>query len=86
MPESFIPKVLNRSIYDEVISVEADDAYATVRKIAKTDGVLLGTSSGATAYAATELAKRSENKGKTIVAILPDSGFTYLSTGLFNYE
>jgi cysteine synthase A len=86
VPESFLPKTLNRNIYDEVIAVEADEAYATARKIAKADGILVGASSGATVYAATDLARRPENKGKTIVAILPDSGFTYLSTDMFNQE
>ncbi|MDR0521773.1 MAG: cysteine synthase A [Planctomycetaceae bacterium] len=79
----FIPKVLNTKIYDEVIPVENDDAFATGRTIARTDGILVGISSGAALWAATEIAKRTEAAGKTIVAILPDTGERYLSTPLF---
>ena len=68
---------------DEIIKVENDDAFETARKIARTDGVLVGISSGAALYAATELAKRPENEGKNIVVLLPDTGERYLSTSLF---
>ena len=68
---------------DEIINVENDDAFETARKIARTDGVLVGISSGAALYAATELAKRPENEGKNIVVLLPDTGERYLSTSLF---
>ena len=79
----FVPDVLNTKIYDEVIPVSNEDSFATAKAIAKTEGVLVGISSGAALYAATELAKRPENKGKTIVALLPDSGDRYYSTPLF---
>lgn len=79
----FIPETLDTDIYDEVITVENDDAFETVRKIAVNEGVLVGISSGASVWAAIELAKRPENKGKNIVAILPDTGERYLSTSLF---
>lgn len=79
----FIPKVVDLSIVDEIIPVGNDEAFETSRKIAKTDGVLVGISSGAALYAATELAKRPENAGKTIVVLLPDTGERYLSTSLF---
>lgn len=79
----FIPDVLNRDIIDEIIQVRNEDAFETARTIAKTEGLLVGISSGAAAYAATLLAKRPENKGKTIVVILPDSGERYMSTPLF---
>lgn len=79
----FIPKVMDVSIVDEIITVEDDAAMETSREIAKSDGVLVGISSGAALYAATELAKREENKGKNIVVLLPDSGERYLSTELF---
>ena len=79
----FIPDVLNTAVYDEVIPVENDDAFATGRRIGKKEGVLVGISSGAAVWAAIELAKRPENKGKTIVALLPDIGDRYLSTPLF---
>lgn len=79
----FIPEVLNRGIYDEVITVSNEDAFETGKEIAKTEGLLVGISSGACAYAAFELAGRPENKGKTIVALLPDSGDRYYSTALF---
>lgn len=80
----FVPETLNTNIYDEVIKVENEAAFATAREIAKTEGVLVGISSGASTFAATELAKRPENKGKTIVALLPDTGERYLSTTLFS--
>lgn len=80
----FVPDTLNTKIYDEIIGVKNEDAFATGREIAKIEGVLVGISSGAAAWAAIELAKRPENKGKTIVAILPDTGERYLSTALFN--
>ena len=79
----FVPDVLNTKVYDEVIAVENDDAFATGKKIGKAEGVLVGISSGAAAWAAIQLAKRPENKGKTIVALLPDTGDRYLSTPLF---
>ena len=78
-----VPDVLNTSVYDEIIAVENDDAFATGKLIGKKEGVLVGISSGAAVWAAIELAKRPENKGKTIVALLPDTGDRYLSTPLF---
>ena len=79
----FVPDVLNTSVYDEIIAVENDDAFATGKLTGKKEGVLVGISSGAAVWAAIELAKRPENKGKTIVALLPDTGDRYLSTPLF---
>ena len=79
----FIPDVLDTRIYDEIIPVENDDAFATGKLIGKREGVLVGISSGAATWAAIELAKRPENKGKTIVVLLPDTGDRYLSTPLF---
>lgn len=79
----FVPKVLNLDIVDEVISVDDEAAFEAARAVAKTDGVLVGISSGAALHAATELAKRPENKGRNIVVFLPDSGERYLSTELF---
>lgn len=79
----FVPKVLDTAIYDEVITVENEDALATGRALARKAGVLVGISSGAAVWAAFELAKRPENAGKTIVALLPDTGERYLSTALF---
>ena len=79
----FVPETLNTAIYDEVITVENEDAFETGRKIARSEGVLVGISSGAAVWAATALAKRTENKGKTIVALLPDTGERYLSTPMF---
>ena len=79
----FVPEVLNTDVYDEIIPVAAEDAFATGKRIGKKEGVLVGISSGAAAWAAIELAKRPENKGKTIVALLPDTGDRYLSTPLF---
>ena len=79
----FVPDTLNTAVYDEIIAVENEDAFAIGREVARTDGILVGISSGAALYAATQLAKRSENKGKVIVALLPDTGDRYLSTPLF---
>ena len=79
----FVPDVLDTGVYDEVIPVENDDAFATGKKIGRAEGVIVGISSGAAVWAAIELAKRPENKGKTIVALLPDTGDRYLSTPLF---
>ena len=79
----FVPDVLNTEIYDEVFPVENEDALATGNAVAKTEGILVGISSGAALYAASEIAKRPENQGKTIVALLPDTGERYLSTALF---
>ena len=79
----FVPDILNTKIYDEVIKVENEDAFETSRKLTKNEGLLTGISSGAALYAALQLAKRPENKGKTIVALLPDSGDRYYSTPLF---
>ncbi len=79
----FVPDTLNTEIYDEIIKVENDDAFKTGKAIARAEGVLVGISSGAAVCAATELAKRPENKGKTIVALLPDTGERYLSTPMF---
>ena len=80
----FVPDTLNTKIYDEIIAVENDDAFKTGRAIARKEGVLIGISSGAAVYAATVLAQRPENKGKTIVALLPDTGDRYLSAPLFS--
>ena len=80
----FVPDTLNTKIYDEIIPVENEDAFTTGRAIARKEGVLIGISSGAAVYAATVLAQRPENKGKTIVALLPDTGDRYLSTPLFS--
>ena len=79
----FVPDVLNTKIYDEILTVENDDAFATAKLLAKKEGVLVGISSGAALSAAIELAKRPENEGKTIVTLLPDSGDRYYSTALF---
>ena len=79
----FVPDVLDTKVYDEVIPVENEDAFATGRLIGKSEGILVGISSGAAVWAAIQLAKRPENKGKTIVALLPDTGDRYLSTPLF---
>ena len=79
----FVPDVLDTKVYDEIIAVENDDAFATGKLIGKKEGVLVGISSGAAVWAAIQLAKRPENKGKTIVALLPDTGDRYLSTPLF---
>lgn len=79
----FVPDILNTSIYDEVITVENDDAFATGKLMGHREGVLVGISSGAALWAAIQLAKRAENKGKTIVVLMPDTGDRYLSTPLF---
>ena len=79
----FVPDVLNTTIYDEVIAVTNEDAFATGKQIGKSEGILVGISSGAAVFAAIELAKRPENEGKTIVVLLPDTGDRYLSTPLF---
>ncbi len=79
----FVPDTLNTDIYDEIITVENEDAFATGRAIARSEGVLVGISSGAAVWAAIQLAKRPENKGKKIVALLPDTGERYLSTPMF---
>jgi cysteine synthase A len=81
----FVPEVLNTKVYDEVIAIENDDAFEEGRTFAVSEGILVGISSGAALKAATILASRPENAGKTIVALLPDSGDRYLSTSLFNY-
>ncbi|WP_085833110.1 cysteine synthase A [Clostridium merdae] len=80
----FVPKVLNTSVYDEIIRVKNEDAFAVGKELSKTEGLLVGISSGAAIWAATELAKRPENAGKVIVAVLPDTGERYLSTPLFS--
>lgn len=80
----FVPEILDTDIYDEIITVENDDALKTGKAIARSEGVLVGISSGAAVYAATVLAKRPENKDKIIVALLPDTGERYLSTPMFN--
>ena len=79
----FVPDTLNTKIYDEVIAIENDDAFTEGRRFARSEGGLVGISSGAALKAATILAGRPENKGKTIVVLLPDSGDRYLSTALF---
>lgn len=79
----FVPDVLNTTVYDEIFTVENDDAFATGKLLAKKEGILVGISSGAALYGAIELAKHPENKGKTIVALLPDTGDRYYSTPLF---
>ena len=79
----FVPDVLNTEIYDEVFPVENEDAFQTAKRIGRSEGVLVGISSGAAAWAAIELAKRPDNKGKVIVVLLPDSGDRYYSTPLF---
>ncbi|MDP4152843.1 MAG: cysteine synthase A [Bacillota bacterium] len=79
----FVPKVLDTSIYDEIIPVKNEDAFKSGRELSKSEGLLIGISSGAALWAATEIAKRPENKGKTIVVILPDTGERYLSTPMF---
>ena len=81
---NFVPKVLNTQVYDEIIPVTDEDAYAAGRQIGRKEGVLVGISSGAALWAAVQVAKRPENKGKTIVALLPDTGDRYLSTPMFS--
>lgn len=82
----FVPDILNTEVYDEIFAVKSEDAFTAARDAAASEGLLIGISSGAALYAATELAKRAENKGKTIVAILPDTGERYLSTPLFDTD
>ena len=79
----FVPEVLNTAVYDEIIAVENEDAFATGRLVGRKEGVLVGISSGAAVWAAVQLAKREENRGKTIVVLLPDTGDRYLSTPMF---
>lgn len=79
----FVPETLNTGIYDEIIKVENEDAFKTGRDLAAEEAILAGISSGAALYAAIQLAKREENKGKTIVVLLPDNGDRYYSTALF---
>lgn len=86
VPVERVPQTMDLHIYDEKFEVETIEAYRAAREVAKTDGILIGTSSGAAIHAAAELAKRPENTGKTIVAVLPDTGLRYLSTNLFNEE
>ena len=80
----FVPDTLDTGVYDEIITVENEDAFETGRTLARKEGLLVGISSGAAVWAATELAKRPENKGKIIVALLPDTGERYLSTPMFS--
>jgi len=82
----FVPDILNREIIDEIITVSNDDAFATSRQLARTEGLLVGISCGAAAYVALQVAKRPENKGKNIIVILPDTGERYLSTVLYQFE
>ena len=82
----FIPKTYNNDVVDEVFDVENDDAIRTGRQLAREEGLLVGISSGAAAFAASEIAKRPENKGKKIVALLPDTGERYLSTVLYAFD
>ena len=82
----FVPEVLNTEIYDEIITVENDDAFSAARLASQTEGLLVGISSGAALHAAEVLAKRPENAGKTIVVLLPDTGERYLSTELFDQD
>ncbi len=82
----FVPDVLNRSVIDEIITVSNEDAFETSRQLARSEGLLIGISSGAAAWAGLQIAKRPENKGKTIVVILPDTGERYLSTLLYQFE
>ncbi len=82
----FVPKTYDASLIDEVFDVDNDDAIRTGRQLAQQEGLLVGISSGAAAYAAKEVAKRPENKGKTIVVLLPDTGERYLSTVLYAFE
>ncbi len=80
----FVPEILNTDVYDEIVTVKTDEAYEMSKKLAKTEGVLVGITSGAALYAAQKIAKRDENKGKVIVALLPDTGDRYLSTTMFD--
>jgi len=80
----FVPDVLNTNVYDQIIRVKNDDAFATGRELSRTEGLLIGISAGAAVWAATEIAKRPENAGKVIVVLLPDTGERYLSTPMFS--
>ena len=82
----FVPKIFNPKVVDKVMSVPSDEAIRTSRELAKHEGLLVGISSGAAVYAAVELARQPENEGKTIVALLPDTGERYLSTALYAFE
>ena len=82
----FVPKIYDASVVDEVVQVADDDAIITSRELSRTEGLLVGISSGAAAFAAIQLAKRPENKGKRIVVLLPDTGERYLSTVLYAFE
>lgn len=82
----FIPKTYDSSVVDEIIQIEGDDAIRTSRELAQKEGLLVGISSGAAVYAAMQLARLPENEGKTIVALLPDTGERYLSTALYAFE
>ncbi len=82
----FVPDTLDVHIYDEIIPVKTADAYAAARKLAKTEGLLVGISSGAALFAATEVSRREENAGKTVVVVLPDTGERYLSTPIFDAD
>ncbi|HBE78935.1 MAG TPA: cysteine synthase A [Firmicutes bacterium] len=82
----FVPEVFNRAVVDEIFTVKSEEAFETARKLAKQEGLLVGITSGAAAFAGTEVAKRLENKGKTIVVLLPDTGERYLSTPLFQFK
>ena len=82
----FVPDILNTDILDEVLTATNEDAYATAKELARTEGLLVGISAGAAVFAATQLAKRPENKGKQIVVLLPDTGERYLSTGVFDAD
>ena len=82
----FIPKTYDSSVVDEIIQIEGDDAIRTSRELAQKEGLLVGISSGAAVYAAVQLARLPENEGKTIVALLPDTGERYLSTALYAFE
>jgi cysteine synthase len=83
---NFIPDILNREVFDEIVTVKNEEAFETARALARTEGLLVGISSGAATFAALQVAKRPENKGKNIVVILPDTGERYLSTALYNFE
>lgn len=82
----FFPETLNTKIYDEIFTVKNEDAFLTGQALAKTEGLIVGISSGAATFAALQIAKRPENKGKKIVVLLPDTGERYLTTLLYSYE